>query len=398
MSNTSQNANQAGNQSRNQDANQKAHIACIMGTRPEIIKLAPVIFELQKTSWAKVSIVNTAQHRELSDEFLKVFDLVADFDLNVMVKDQSLGELGGNLSKKLDTLLTKHPFQAVLAVGDTSSVFFSALAAFYHKIPFGHVEAGLRTFDRYQPFPEEINRRLCAPLATWSFAPTEEDKNNLLKENIDPSSITVTGNTVIDALFWVLTHKKASHLKTNSNRIITVTAHRRENHGKNLEHICKAILILSQQFKDVDFMISVHPNPNVQKVMFNLLNHQPHIHLFSPLNYVDFSHLEKRSYLMLTDSGGIQEEASALHKPVVILRNCTEREAIVKEGLGILVGTNTEDIVSAVSRLLTDENYYKKMTNGKCPYGDGYAANYIVERLGKDLSHFKKISKSNPKI
>ncbi len=366
--------------------NGKIHIACIVGTRPEIIKMAPVLFQLKKSSWAIASLIDTAQHRDLLDDMLEIFDLTPDFDLDIMLKDQTLGELTGNLCRKLDSLLATHHFDAILAIGDTTTVMISALLAFYHKIPFGHIEAGLRTFDRYQPFPEEINRVLSDTLSTWYFAPTEQDKANLIRENINPDLITVTGNTVIDALYWVLKNRKVEKDFASFKKVITVTAHRRENHGVILHHICQAILLLSQRFLEIDFVVPMHPNPNVQKVMLDLLANQPRIHLFPPFKYDEFAHLLQKSILILTDSGGIQEEAAALHKPMVVMRNCTERTAVVEEGLGILAGTETDAIVSAVSDLLTNETMYNKMVKSSCPFGDGQAALYIVNYLEKVLT------------
>ncbi len=368
---------------------QKIHIACIVGTRPQIIKIAPVFFKLKASSWAKPFLVNTAQHRGLLDGMLETFKLKPDFDFNLMRKNQSLAKLDSHLCIKLDDFLSRHKFQAILAVGDTTTVLFSALIAFYHKVPFGHIEAGLRTFDKYQPFPEEINRVLEAPLATWHFAPTKDEKKNLMHENIDKNSIFVTGNTVIDALYWILKNSKKKSLPISSTRrrMVVVTTHRRENHGKILVNICKAILILSHRFTNIDFILPVHPNPNVQKVIEKHLSHQSNIQLIAPLKYDAFAHLMERSTLMLTDSGGIQEEASALHKPVVIMRNCTERPAIIEKGLGLLAGNQTKSIVAAVSKLLTNQALYQKMIGKSSPYGDGHAAKAIVAILKKSLKN-----------
>jgi UDP-N-acetylglucosamine 2-epimerase (non-hydrolysing) len=366
---------------------QKINIACIVGTRPEIIKMAPVIFKLKTSSWARPVLINTAQHRGLLDDMLETFKLIPDFDFNIMLENQTLANLASNLCIKLDDFFNTHKFQAILAVGDTTTVLFSALIAFYHKIPFGHIEAGLRTFNNYQPFPEEMNRLLEAPLATWHFAPTKNEKNNLIHEHINKDSIFVTGNTVIDALYWILKHKKEKLLPMSliPRRIIVVTAHRRENQGKSLINICKAILILSHRFTNIDFILPVHPNPNVKQVIEKYLGNQKNISLISPLKYDAFVHLMQRSTLMLTDSGGIQEEASALHKPVVIMRNYTERSAVIQKGLGLLVGTQTKSIVTAVSELLTNAQVYQKMVGKSSPYGNGHAAEYIVEVLKKSL-------------
>lgn len=370
---------------KNKAANPIIHIACIAGTRPEIIKMAPVIFALRTCSWAKITIINTAQHRQLLDDMLNIFGLHPDYDLNIMKKNQSLGELTGHLCAKLDELFPRLQLDAVLGVGDTTSVMVASLIAFYHKIPFGHIEAGLRTFDNYQPFPEEINRVLTANLSTWHFAPTQREKDNLVKENLNASTIYVTGNPVIDALYWTLEHTKQTKKLSVLKRYIIVTTHRRENFGDHLKNICEAVIKLSQRFTDIEFVVPVHPNPNVKKMVSRLLAKRERIHLISALKYDEFSHLLQHCLLVLTDSGGIQEEAPALHKPVIVLRDKTERPAIIEAGVGILAGTKTDDIVTIVSLLLTHENLYKKMAKGASPYGDGHAAEYIVAILKRLL-------------
>ncbi|HGF0818521.1 TPA: non-hydrolyzing UDP-N-acetylglucosamine 2-epimerase, partial [Legionella pneumophila] len=360
-------------------------IGCIIGTRPEVIKMAPIIFKLKACSWAKVFIINTAQHRSLLDDMLGLFDLTPDADLDCMTNDQSLGELTGTLCKKLDVLVKKYRFDVLLAAGDTTTVFVSSLVAFYNHIRFGHVEAGLRTYNSREPFPEEINRILTAPLATWHFAPTELEKENLVRENIAPSKIIVTGNSVIDALYWVLKNKPDPHSFRQWSNIIIVTAHRRENFGDNIRNICEAIIGLSKQFKHVNFVFPVHPNPHVQNDILLLLNEKPGIHLLPPLRYDEFAHLMNQSLLILTDSGGIQEEAPALNKPVVVLRNVTERPAIITEGVGILVGTDKKQIIMTVSELLTNKKLYSKMARGVSPYGDGYTAERVISFLKQKL-------------
>jgi len=360
-------------------------IACIIGTRPEIIKMAPVIFELQKHSWAKIVLINTAQHRKLIDDMLDVFNLKPDYDLDIMMPNQSLGELTANLCTKMESLFQTHSFDAILAQGDTTTVFVSSLIAFYHRIPFGHVEAGLRTFKKYEPFPEEINRVLTAPLANWHFTPTEMEKENLLRENIPDERILVTGNSVIDALYWVLEHKPDTGRFAHLNNIIVVTSHRRENFGDSLKNICEAIIILTKQFPHLNFVLPVHPNPNVQLIIESLLSGYEGIHLIPPIRYDEFVHLMQRAILMLTDSGGIQEEAPALKKPVLVLRNSTERPAILSAGVGRLVGTVTDNIVNAVSELLTNDKLYERMSQGGSPYGDGHTSKRIVEALKNTL-------------
>lgn len=364
--------------------NSKYTIGCIVGTRPEVIKMAPVVFQLRQCPWANVLLINTAQHRKLLDDMFKVFDLTPDVDLNCMTFDQSLGELTGQLCQKLDILFKKHPIDALLAAGDTTTVFVSALAAFYNKIPFGHIEAGMRSFNQAEPFPEEINRILTAPLATWHFAPTSTEKAHLLKENIAPSNIIITGNPVIDALYWVLDNKPSNVLSHLSN-IILVTTHRRENFGANLKNICQALITLTHRFPHLHFVIPVHPNPNVQKDIASMLANIPGIHLTAPMQYDEFAHLMQRSLFVLTDSGGIQEEAAALGKPILILRDITERGAIISQELGLLIGTKVDAIVDSVSKLVTDASFFKTLAKGISPYGDGKAALRIVASLEQQL-------------
>lgn len=360
-------------------------IGCIIGTRPEVIKMAPIISKLKACPWADVFVINTAQHRSLIDDMLDLFDLTPDADLDCMTADQSLGELTGNLCNKLEHLVKNHKFDALLAAGDTTTVFASSLIAFYHHIPFGHIESGLRTYNSKMPFPEEINRILVAPLATWHFAPTELEKDNLLRENIAPDKIIVTGNPVIDTLHWVLENKPDTHSFSQWSNIIIVTAHRRENFGDNIKNICEAIIELSSKFRHVNFVFPVHPNPRVQKDINLLLEDKPGIHLLPPLRYDQFAHLMSRSLLILTDSGGIQEEAPALNIPVLVLRNTTERPAIITEGVGLLVGTDKEHIIEKVSELLTNKDLYSKMAAGKSPYGDGHTSERIATFLKEKL-------------
>ena len=360
-------------------------IGCIVGTRPEVIKMAPIIFQLKACSWAKVFIINTAQHRNLLDDMLELFDLHPDADLDCMTDNQSLSGLTGTLCHTLDNLVKNNHFDALLAAGDTTTVLVSSLIAFYHHIPFGHIEAGLRTYNSQEPFPEEINRVLTAPLATWHFAPTALEKDNLERENINPTKIIVTGNPVIDALYWTLKNKPYPDSLDQWSNMVIVTAHRRENFGESIKNICQAVLKLSNQYPHVNFVFPVHPNPKVHDDISRLLNDKPGIHLLSPLRYDEFAHLMNQSLLLLTDSGGIQEEAPALNKPVLVLRNVTERPAIISEAVGMLVGTDTNNIVKAVSELLTNQKRYDEMARGVSPYGDGCAAEHIVNFLEKHL-------------
>ncbi|WP_131781586.1 non-hydrolyzing UDP-N-acetylglucosamine 2-epimerase [Legionella gresilensis] len=355
-------------------------IGCIIGTRPEIIKMFPIIKRLQACSWAKVTIINTAQHRCLLDNILTSFQIRPDIDLDIMTANQSLGTLTSKLCSKLESLILKQKFDVLLAAGDTTTVFVSALTAFYHNIFFGHIEAGLRTYNSREPYPEEINRVLTAPLATWHFAPTQEEKDNLIRENISPANVIVTGNPVIDTLHWTLKNTAHNGRFKHLNNIVIVTAHRRENFGQHLENICAAIITLAKKY-DLNFIFPVHPNPQVQAVINNMLANNPKVHLISPLCYVDFVHLMQQCILILTDSGGIQEEAPALSKPILVLRHPTERPAIITEGVGLLVGTEKENIINTVENLLEDKKLYASLAKGISPYGDGHAGEKIVNYL-----------------
>ncbi len=361
----------------------KKKILCVVGTRPEVIKMAPVIYELRNRSWSKVLVLATAQHREMLDQMMKVFHLEADIDLNVMKHNQSLSELTANLVQKFDRVFSTEKPDLVLAQGDTTTVAMAALVAFYHKVPFGHVEAGLRSGDCYNPFPEEINRRLTAQMAQWHFAPTRRAKDNLLKEGIPETNIFVTGNTVIDALFFMLAKRNnATNLGIDdSKKLILVTVHRRESFGRPMENILSAISLLAREFNDISIVIPVHPNPNVRKLVYNKLNNQKNIDIVEPLNYEDFIHVLSKAYLILTDSGGIQEEAPALGKPVLVLREKTERPEAIEAGVAKLVGTKTEKIVKETAKLLNDTKAYREMAKGISPYGDGRAAIRIADIL-----------------
>lgn len=367
---------------------QKVSIGCIIGTRPEVIKMAPLIKQLQQYPQFEVTVIATAQHRELLDDMFTAFQIKPDIDLNIMLPNQSLAKLTGALCEKLDNIITAKHYDIWLAQGDTTTTFVASLIAFYHKIRFGHVEAGLRSYNLHHPFPEELNRILVTQSATWNFAPTEIEKNNLLKEGISADKIFITGNTVIDALYWTLNNNKASGIELYpGKRMLLVTSHRRENFGAPLHNICLALLKLSQDFPDIVIVYPVHPNPNVQKTVKAVLQAQPNIHLLAPLQYPEFSQYMQAAYLILTDSGGIQEEAPALHKPVLILRNITERPAVITTGAGILVGTTVDTIYSQAAKLLTDANLYRNMADGPSPYGDGLAAQRIATIIAASMEH-----------
>lgn len=365
----------------------KLKVLTVFGTRPEAIKLAPVIMELKKHQDRVISkICVTAQHREMLDPFLELFGIKPDYDLNIMKPNQSLFDVTSSALTGLKEVLEAENPDIVLIQGDTTTAFAAALAAFYCKIPIGHVEAGLRTLNKYQPFPEEINRRLISHLADLHFAPTPRAKENLLAEGINPSSIFVTGNTVIDALFLILDRTKEQDPLRDlgldpTKRLILVTAHRRENFGKRLTNICLAIKEIVRQVPDVEVVYPVHLNPRVRSTVNEYLRGVERVHLIEPLDYIAFVHLMKRAYLILTDSGGIQEEAPSLGKPVLVLRETTERLEAIEARVAELVGTETEKIVEATLQLLEDPKKYREMANAKNPFGDGRAAKRIIRIL-----------------
>lgn len=357
-------------------------IICVVGTRPEAIKMAPVVLALKKVPDFDVRVLATAQHRHLLDQVMKVFDIEPDIDLNIMRPNQALTTLTARLLLDLDDVLLAEKPDAVLAQGDTTTVMTVALACFYHRIPFGHVEAGLRTWDMLNPFPEEMNRVIAGRLAKWHFAPTESSRQNLLREGVVDADIVVTGNTVIDALLSVAGRDVELPVKLDlTKRLVLVTAHRRENFGKPFERVCSALLTLLERNPDVQVLYPVHPNPNVHETAHRLLGKHPRVVLCEPLDYLPFVAAMKRAYLILSDSGGVQEEAPALGKPVLVLRYETERPEAVQEGVVKLVGTDFDTIVSEAQRLLDDEAVYCAMARGVSPYGDGRAAARIVNVL-----------------
>jgi UDP-N-acetylglucosamine 2-epimerase (non-hydrolysing) len=360
----------------------KHKILCAIGTRPEAIKMAPVIQALKKIPEIECRVLATAQHRNLLDQVLRVFDIEPDIDLDIMRPDQPLTTLTARLLLSLDDVLQVEKFDAVLAQGDTTTVMTAALACFYHKIPFGHIEAGLRTGNMSNPFPEEMNRVVTGRLTKWQFAPTDTARQNLLKEGIADSDIFVTGNTVIDALLSVAERKTPLPFQLDlGKRLILVTAHRRENFGEPFKQICRAILTLVERNQDVQVVYPLHPNPNVYDVASQILGDHPRITLCEPLEYLPFVQIMKHAYLILSDSGGIQEEAPALGKPVLVLRWETERPEAVQEGVVRLVGPDFDEITSVAQHLLDDEAAYTEMARGVSPYGDGKAAGRIARVL-----------------
>lgn len=360
------------------------NILCVVGTRPEAIKMAPVILALKKESWANVRVLATAQHRDMLDQVNEFFGIDPDIDLNIMRPNQALTTMTARLLLKLDDVLQAEKPDVVLVQGDTTTVMTMALACFYHRIPIGHVEAGLRTWDMQNPFPEEANRVIAGKLARWHFAPTEGSRQNLLKEGISDTAIIVTGNTVIDALLMTAAKDLEFAVPLDSaKRLVLVTSHRRENFGKPFRNICRALRTLAENNPAVQFLYPVHPNPNVKDVAHEFLAELPNFILCDPLDYAPFIAAMKRAYIILTDSGGVQEEAPALGKPVLVLREETERPEAVEEGVVKLVGPNFERIVEEAQRLLDDETAYQAMARGISPYGDGKAAERIVQVLRK---------------
>ncbi|MDI9482520.1 MAG: UDP-N-acetylglucosamine 2-epimerase (non-hydrolyzing) [Bacillota bacterium] len=367
--------------------NKKHVILTVFGTRPEAIKMAPLIKALFASGEFTTKVCVTAQHREMLDQVLDIFDINPDYDLNIMKKGQTLAGITKLVLENIEKVLDHLKPDMVLVHGDTTTTFAASLAAFYAKIPVGHVEAGLRTFDKYFPYPEEINRKLTACIADIHFAPTSSNYNNLVNEGIDPEAIHITGNTAIDALKTTVLNdyrfKDAllRELDFSGKRVIAVTAHRRENLGEPLIDICNALKKIAKCYSDVEIVYPVHLNPAVQKPVKDILGNIPRIHLINPIQVQDMHNLMSRSYLVLTDSGGLQEEAPALGKPVLVLRNETERPEAVKAGTVKVIGTNCEKVVSETAALLDNEDDYQKMAHSVNPYGDGRASERIVAAL-----------------
>ena len=360
---------------------EKLKVMSIFGTRPEAIKMAPVVLELRKYPQIESLVAVTAQHREMLDQVLELFDIRPDFDLNIMSEAQTLFDITGRALLGLDKVLTAAKPDVVLVHGDTTTTFAGALAAFYHQIEVGHVEAGLRTRNKFSPYPEEMNRRLTGALVDLHFAPTPTAKANLLREGVDVDNIFVTGNTVIDALYQTVRADFKSPLVSEGKRLIMVTTHRRENWGEPLRQVYKALRRLIEEFPDVEILFPVHKNPKVRTVVNEELGGLERVRLTDPLDYEPFANLMNRATLILTDSGGVQEEAPALGKPVLVLRDTTERPEAVDAGTVKLIGTNQAKVYGAAKLLLTDATEYRKMAEARSPYGDGHAAQRIVEAL-----------------
>lgn len=349
--------------------------------------MAPVILALKQETWVEVRILATAQHRHMLDQVLNYFGIEPDIDLNIMRPNQALTTLTARLLLELDDVYQAEKPDVVLAQGDTTTVMTVALACFYHRIPFGHVEAGLRTWNMQNPFPEEANRVIASCLSRWHFAPTMSSRDNLLKEGIPEDNIVVTGNTVIDALLMTAAKDLDIGINLSPDKpLVLVTCHRRENFGTPFRNICRAIHTLAERNPHVQFLYPVHPNPNVKSVAEKVLGNSSNIHLCEPLDYAPFVAAMKRSYIIVTDSGGVQEEAPALGKPVLVLRNETERPEAIEYGVVKLVGPDYDRIIAEVQRLLDDEIIYREMAKGVSPYGDGHAAERIVKILRESFS------------
>ena len=366
---------------------EKIKVMTVFGTRPEAIKMCPLVLELKKYENIIPVVCVTAQHREMLDQVLRIFDIKPDYDLDIMKTRQSLGGITTRVLEGMEEVLKKEKPDVVLVHGDTSTSFVAALAAFYEQIKVGHVEAGLRTYDIYSPFPEEMNRQLTGRIANVHFSPTQRNFDNLIKENVSEDRIYITGNTVIDALKttvkddYVFENECLKSLDFENRRVIIVTAHRRENLGKPLEDICTAISELVDEYSDIEVVYPVHLNPAVKDTAWKILGNKERIHLIEPLDVMELHNAISRSFMVMTDSGGIQEEAPALAKPVLVLRRETERPEAVAAGTVKIAGVDKNVIKSLAKELLDNPDEYKKMAQASNPYGDGEASRRICEAL-----------------
>ncbi len=359
----------------------------IFGTRPEAIKMAPLINAMKKCDDIEQIVCVTAQHRQMLDQVLEIFDIKPDYDLDIMTNRQTLTSITTKALVGLEEVMQQAKPDLVLVHGDTTTTFAGALAAFYGNIAIGHVEAGLRTYDKYQPFPEEMNRRLTGAMADLHFAPTPLAKEHLLKENISPDGIFITGNTAVDCIKTTIKDEFTfdepvlNSIDFKNKRVITMTAHRRENYGKPLENICNAVLDIVNKYKDVEVVYAVHLSPAVRDTVFPILDGKERIHLIDPIDIENMHNLMNRSYLVLTDSGGLQEEVPSMGKPVLVLRNVTERPEGIEAGTLKLAGVERKEIFDLTCELLDNKDTYSKMVAAKNPFGDGYASERIVEAI-----------------
>ena len=365
----------------------KIKVLTVFGTRPEAIKMAPLVKELEKREEIESIVCITAQHREMLDQVMDIFDIRADYDLNIMQSGQTLSDITSRAMKGIEETIKQAKPDIVLVHGDTTTTFAGALASFYCQTKVGHVEAGLRTYDKYSPFPEEMNRCLTTYLSDLYFAPTKNNVNNLLRENVDSERIYITGNTVIDAIKttvcadYEFKNQCLKSLDYENKRVILVTAHRRENLGKPLENICNAILETVDAFSDVEVVYPVHLNPLVRNTVNKILGNHERIHLIDPIDVEELHNLMNRCYMVMTDSGGLQEEAPSLGKPVLVLRNETERPEAVNAGTVKIAGVDKENIKAQAYTLLSDNKEYEKMSHAVNPYGDGFASERIVDAI-----------------
>ena len=370
-------------------------VMTVFGTRPEAIKMAPIVLKMREYSDKIAPVVAvTAQHREMLDQVLRLFNIIPDYDLDIMEQGQTLFDITSKAMIGLDKVLEQEKPDIVLVHGDTTTTFAGALAAYYHQITVGHVEAGLRTYDKYSPFPEEMNRKLTGCIADLNFSPTKTSESNLLAENVKSKSIFVTGNTVIDALYHTVREdfqfedELLQNIDFDDNRIILITTHRRENLGEPMRHVYRALRQLTEEFDDVEVVFPVHKNPKIREVVRKELGSISKVHLIEPLDYEPFANLMNKAYLILTDSGGVQEEAPALGKPVLVLRDTTERPEAITAGTVKLIGTDRDIVYSETKKLLIDENAYNKMADSVNPYGDGKASERIIQAILYYYSNF----------
>ncbi|PTG53786.1 UDP-N-acetylglucosamine 2-epimerase (non-hydrolyzing) [Staphylococcus chromogenes] len=369
-------------------------IMTIFGTRPEAIKMAPLVLQLKKEEQLEPVVVVTAQHREMLDSVLETFNIQPDYDLNVMKPGQTLSQVTSRVLTGVEDIIKEVQPDMILVHGDTTTTFAGSLAAFYNEISIGHVEAGLRTWNKYSPFPEEMNRQMTGIMADLHFAPTEQAEKNLLNENKDPQSVVVTGNTAIDAMHTTIDQDYQSEIiqRHQDKRIILLTSHRRENIGQPMENIFKAARRIVEEVEDAVIVYPMHKNPKVRDIARQYLSDHDRIELIEPLEVVDFHNFAHQSYLILTDSGGVQEEAPSLGKPVLVLRDTTERPEGVEAGTLKLAGTEEEDVYRLTKELLTDKELYQSMSIAQNPYGDGHAS----ERICNHIRHYFGLTQTKP--
>lgn len=373
----------------------KKKIMTIFGTRPEAIKMAPLVKAIENDNQLEVCVVVTAQHREMLDSVLNTFDIQPDYDLNIMKEGQTLSEITSKAMMELESIIKRINPDMVLVHGDTATTFSGSLAAFYNQVPIGHVEAGLRSFDKYSPYPEEMNRQMVGVLSDIHFAPTSNAQKHLLDEGKKKSSVVVTGNTAIDALNYTVNEDYQSEIleKHKNKKILLLTAHRRENLGEPMENIFKAVRKLADEDESLVVVYPVHMNPTVRGIAQKILGNHERIELIEPLDVLDFHNFAKQAYLILTDSGGIQEEAPSLHKPVLVLRDNTERPEGVDAGTLKVVGTSLDNVYNETKHLLEDQQSYQRMCNAKNPYGDGKSS----ERIVNHIKYYFNLTNEKPK-